>query len=224
MPGERGAVYIIGAGGHARVLADSARRAGFTIAGFVDRVASSQALFDAPILAEPEFLALLASGGGPIQVALGLGENGHRRRIALDYERAGKSRLSFPAIVDPSALLGQGVVVAPGAQILARAVVNTGARVERFAIVNTGAIVEHDALIGTYASVAPGACLGGGVRLGEGAFVGLGACVLQEIAIGAHALLGAGAVAIADLPDAAVAFGVPAEIKRSRKPWEPAFG
>jgi len=224
MAADRAPLHVIGAGGHARVLADCARRAGFTVAAFVDRAepgGADRAPDGTPILEEEAFLARIESGSGPIQIALGLGENGQRHRLAGVYERAGKGRLAFPAIVDPTAVVGHGVVVEPGAVVMAHAVLNAGARVGKFSVVNTGAIVEHDGIIGPYAAVAPGACLGGGVRLGEGAFVGLGANVIQGVTVGAHAVLGAGAVAIRDIAAEVVAIGVPARVCRAHAPWAP---
>lgn len=220
-------LHVIGAGGHARVLADSARRAGFTIAGFVDRPKSGMAemlLDGAPIVEEDAFLEQIASGPGQYQIALGIGESGRRKSISENYHHAGGERLTFPQIVDPSAILGRGVVIEPGAIVLARTVVNAGTKVGHFAIINTGAIIEHDSDLGRFACVAPGACLGGNVRIGEGAFVGLGAHVTQGVTIGAHAVLGAGALAIRDIPADEVFVGVPAGYLRKRRPWDTVLG
>ena len=60
----------------------------------------------------------------------------------------------------------------------------------------------------------------GPVEIGEGSWLGMGATVLDAVSIGKGVVVGAGAVVTRDLPDFAVATGVPAEIQRIRKPLE----
>jgi acetyltransferase-like isoleucine patch superfamily enzyme len=54
--------------------------------------------------------------------------------------------------------------------------------------------------------------LGGGVQIGEEAFLGLSATVLPQIKVGARTIVGAGAVVTQDLPSDVTAVGVPARI------------
>jgi acetyltransferase-like isoleucine patch superfamily enzyme len=62
-----------------------------------------------------------------------------------------------------------------------------------------------------------------GIRLGENVWLGAGAKVMDGVSIGDDVVVGAGAVVTADLPDRAVAVGVPARVVRTRDP-EPARG
>ena len=55
-----------------------------------------------------------------------------------------------------------------------------------------------------------------GILLGENVWLGTGAKVLDGVRIGKDAVVGAGAVVNADLPDGAIAAGVPARVLRSR--------
>ena len=55
-----------------------------------------------------------------------------------------------------------------------------------------------------------------GVTIGEGAWLGAGAKVLDGVRIGAHAVVGAGAVVREDVPDRAIAVGVPARVVGTR--------
>jgi acetyltransferase-like isoleucine patch superfamily enzyme len=57
---------------------------------------------------------------------------------------------------------------------------------------------------------------GAGVTIGPGAWLGAGAKVLDGNHVGAGAIVGAGAVVNADVPDNAIAVGVPARIVGSR--------
>jgi acetyltransferase-like isoleucine patch superfamily enzyme len=55
-----------------------------------------------------------------------------------------------------------------------------------------------------------------GVSVGSGAWLGAGAKVLDGVTIGHHAVVGAGAVVRDDVPDHAVAVGIPARVVSSR--------
>ena len=55
-----------------------------------------------------------------------------------------------------------------------------------------------------------------GIQLGDNVWLGAGAKVLDGVRIGTDVVVGAGAVVNADLPDGAIAAGVPARILRSR--------
>ena len=55
------------------------------------------------------------------------------------------------------------------------------------------------------------------VRIGSGADVGMNASILPGVRVGAHAIVGAGAVVTHDVPEYAIAAGVPARIMRDRR-------
>jgi acetyltransferase-like isoleucine patch superfamily enzyme len=55
------------------------------------------------------------------------------------------------------------------------------------------------------------------VTVGFGADIGMNACILPGVHIGTHAIVGAGAVVTQDVPDYAIAAGVPARIIRDRR-------
>lgn len=55
------------------------------------------------------------------------------------------------------------------------------------------------------------------VRIGHGADVGMNASVLPGVSIGKQAIVGAGAVVTGDIPEYAIAAGVPAKVLRDRR-------
>ena len=59
------------------------------------------------------------------------------------------------------------------------------------------------------------------VVIGYGADVGMNASLLPGVTIGAHAIVGAGAVVTKDVPEYAIAAGVPARVLRDRRESEP---
>ena len=68
---------------------------------------------------------------------------------------------------------------------------------------------------GDYVHLAPGARLGGAVKVGEGAFVGIGAAVREGIEIGSWSFAGMGAAVVGSIPPKTMVYGNPAqEIRR----------
>jgi len=56
----------------------------------------------------------------------------------------------------------------------------------------------------------------GGIIVGDDAWIGFGVIVLDGVKIGNGAVVGAGSVVTRDIPDAAIAFGVPARVVKMR--------
>lgn len=202
-------LVLVGAGGHALVVAETAQGAGFLIVGFYDdepQAALARRL-SIPCLGP---LAGAASANDGLIVALG--DLGLRAAaIARMGSASGRavSVVSVAAFVSSSASVGPGVFIGP------HATVHSFASVGAHAIINTGAIVEHECEIAENVHVAPGAVLGGNVRVGRQTLVGLGARVLPGVRIGTRCIVGAGAVVLRDVPDGSTVAGVPATSRDS---------
>ena len=203
----RSPIVIIGAGGHGRVVAALAQRAGHLVMGFLER-STEPTVGDFPILGGDQYLD--AKPTRDIQIAMGLGSRAAwPRRWALCEHIDGLS-LSAPKLIDPDATLAASVEIGRGTQVLMGAQVQDGASIGDWCIVNTAAVIEHDCQIQAYTHVAPGAVLCGGVTLGEGTFIGAGSVVKEGVTIGSRATVGLGAVVIRDVADGQTVVGVPA--------------
>ena len=196
-------VVLIGAGGHAKVVADAILASGGTIAGFYDDTPDPSAAVVIPSATHLGPLVSAPAETRPLIVALGSLD---LRRTSIDA----CAKCTFANAVHPQAIVSPRATVAPGSLIAARAVINPGARIGPHAIINTGAIVEHDCSIGENTHIGPGAILSGGVTVGSDTLIGSGAIVLPSVKIGSNCVVGAGAVVTKDLPDGSRAVGVPA--------------
>jgi acetyltransferase EpsM len=193
-------LHVIGGGGHASVLVDVARRAGFTEVTVWSDDAPEPARFPTGTL-----FRRLAELMPSLPVVLGIGDLAQRSRLRARF------RLLAPPIIDPSAVIGGGVTVAEGAVVFPTCVLNANARVGTDAIINTGCIVEHDCIIHSNAHLSPGVRLAGTVVVGQGAHIGTGGIVLPGLRIGEDAVVGAGAVVTRDVPPGVTVVGVPAK-------------
>jgi UDP-perosamine 4-acetyltransferase len=176
-------LVVFGAGGHGKVVAETALLLGFEVVAFIDdgKAGPGALQLGRPVVAFERLLA--DSAHWPRLAALAIGNNGARRQSAERLRANGfeLATLVHPgATVSPSVRLGVGVVVVGGATLNAEAVVGEGA------IVNTNAAVEHDCIVGPFAHVGPGAVMCGGSRLGMSAVLGAGAIlpVLGSVADG----------------------------------------
>ncbi|GIW00309.1 acetyltransferase [Roseiflexus sp.] len=203
-------VLIIGAGGHAQVVADILLRmhemgADLTPIGFLD---DNPHLFGEWRLGLPILGPLAAIDAVDHDcVVIGIGDNRTRRAI---YERLTACGEQFTVACHPTAIVARDAVIGAGTVIAARAVVNAGAHIGMNVILNSGCIIEHHNRIGAHAHIAPGATLGGAVTVSEGALVGIGATVLPQRAVGAWSVVGGGAVVTSAVDDNQVVSGVPA--------------
>jgi sugar O-acyltransferase (sialic acid O-acetyltransferase NeuD family) len=209
----RAPLYVYGAGGHGKVVADAARACGlFDVRGFLDddRTRWGTEWCDLAVRGGDEALAELEDGA---RVAPAIG--GNRARAAL-VARLLETGTPLATVVHPTAVVAGGVTIGDGTFVAPFAVLHADARVGRACIVNTAAVIEHDCVVADYVHVSPRAVLGGGVAAGEGSHVALGALALPGLRVGAWTTLGAGAVLVESLPDGETAVGVPARVRPRR--------
>jgi sugar O-acyltransferase (sialic acid O-acetyltransferase NeuD family) len=196
-------LLILGAGGHGRVVADTAMAQGLWSAiGATDRNAArceGELLPGVPLLL-PEVALRHAE---MIHVAIG---DAQGRRT--EAQACGVARLA--TVVHPRAAASPHARLGAGCLLAAQSVVAPGARLGLCVIVNHGAVVDHDCEVGDFGHVAPMAALGGGVHLGECVLIGAGVSVLPGLSICAGTVIGAGSVVRRNIVQAGVYAGVPA--------------
>lgn len=208
-------VIVIGAGGHARVVADALLAAGQTVLGFTDkdRALHGCHVCGIPVLGGDDILDRYSRDR--ISLANGLGSTtGSEHGLIRERAENGLAGAgwSFVSVRHPSAVISALATIGQSTHVLAASVVQAGARVSAGVIVNTAAVVEHDCEVGAWTHLAPGALLCGNVVLGENVYVGAGAIIRQGVRVETSTVIGAGAVVVGNCRGG-VWTGVPARLR-----------
>jgi len=210
-------LLILGAGGHAKVVAETALATGNVsrVAFLDDRSTGPDGcppVLGWPVIGplawslQPDAQALFAAA------VVGLGHAASRLTWIQQLEAVG---YALPVLVHPSAWISPSAQIAPASVVFAQAAVQAQAAIGVGAILNTGCTVDHDTQLADGVHICPGAHLAGDVQVGLRSWIGIGASVIQQVRIGSDVTVGAGAVVLRDLPDGVTAAGVPARLMSS---------
>lgn len=206
-------LLIVGAGGHGRVVLDTALEMGkWEKIAFLDDYKTGSNIYGCAVIGRinqaREFL------NDYEDVAVAIGDNFMRVQLLKRFMELG---FNLPVVKHPQAFISKNAEVESGTMIFAQAAVNVGAKVGFGCIINTASVVEHDCILGDGVHLSPGVRLGGEVRIGKYSWIGIGASVIHRIAIGEGVIIGGGAAVINDIEDYVTAVGVPARVVKKRE-------
>ena len=193
-------LLVIGAGGHAKVVIDTARAAGFHVVSVLGRPGDPDEVLGIPVAHD-------RTGIEADAFIVAIGENAAR---AAMYAACLEAGLIPATVVHPSAVLADDITIGRGTFVAPGVIVNIQAGIGENVILNTGCTVDHDVVIGDHAHVGPTVGLCGGVSIGAGALLGVGASVIPLGRVGEWAVVGAGAAVTREVPPHAIWGGVPA--------------
>lgn len=204
-------IFIFGTSGFAREVRDIvAALGGDTV--FVAYDAAERDRFEGP-----EKAILEADLQSDAALAIGIGDNGVRARIAARYQGRW-----FPNLIHPSATMGHGqaemVAQSSGVILCAGARLTNSVAVGHFVIVNLNATIGHDCIVEDFVNIAPGANISGFVHLERGCWIGTGAAVNQgdaekRLVVGQNTVIGSGSVVVKDCEADKIYVGIPAKTR-----------
>lgn len=203
------AVILIGAGGHAGVVAEALRRLGRPIAAVCVETGASGVFAGLPVQGLEALSALHRTGFDEVHVAIGQPQARARLGTAL---LARGFRLA--TIVHPAACVADTAELGAGAFVAAGSIVGPSVRIGARAIVNHRCSVDHDAEVGADAHLAPGVLTGGYARIGARSWLGLGTVLRDRVEVGDDSFVGAGSLVLAAIPPRVLAYGQPARVIR----------
>lgn len=203
-------IVLVGCGGHASVVLDALICR--DPAGSVSICDANPELNNTIFLGRKVSAPFSPSALGSVSFHVAIGDNKVRQSLFMSIVGGGGLPVS---IIHPSASLSQycnvqiGCFVAAGAIVAARAVVGRGV------IINHTAVIDHDCDIMDFCHVAPGAILGGNVKVGQCTLIGANATILPGVHIGSNVVVGAGSTVTKDIPSGEIWMGTPASRKES---------
>ncbi|MDZ4726915.1 MAG: acetyltransferase [Leptospira sp.] len=206
-------IFLIGSGGHAKVVLDAMIAANCKPHGIID---------NDPDKLESLLLGVTVIGDDNIffnrfspndaKVVVGIGSVRSTKIRNQVYQLYNQRGYKFLNVIHPYAKISQYCQLQNSIQILANVTVNAGSVIGNNSILNTGSTIDHDCVIGNSVHIAPGVTLSGNVRIGDDTHIGTGAIVIQNISIGKNCLIGAGSVVLNNVPDNSVVVGCPARV------------
>lgn len=200
-------MYIIGAGGHAKVVLDAVKHCAnpVSIAGLIDETyeRKGESLYGIRINE-------ISINEIPVnsQFHVAIGNNVDRQRLSELLKSKGLTPLS---VFHKMSSVSKYANIAGGVFAAACSTLGPSSKLHEGVIVNHNAIVDHDCHISMYSHVGPGAILGGNVKIGKKVFIGSGASVLPGLTIVDNVVIGSGAVVVRDILEPGTYVGVPAK-------------
>ena len=199
-------IYIYGAGGHAKVIAEIAEKCGVLILGAIDKNLIKSTLLDKyNVYLNHE---ILLDCNTPKKIVIAVGNNLYRKRIAIEELKDH----DFVTLIHPNTFVSDYAELDKGTVVMAGVSVNADVQIGKHCIINTNSSIDHDCLLEDYVHISPNASLAGNVFIGEGTHIGIGACIIQGVKIGKWCTIGAGSVIIKDVPDGCTVVGNPGRI------------
>ncbi len=153
---------LFGAGGHGKVVADAALKAGWSDIVFFDD-AWPQRTINGHWPVAGNFDALMGHAHLFESVHVSIGNCSVRWRKQQELRAAG---VTLATVVHPQACVSQFAQIGAGSVVMAGAVVNVDTVIGEACIINTGVTVDHDCHLAAGVHVCPGAHLSGGVTVG----------------------------------------------------------
>lgn len=205
-------LFIIGAGGHGRVVSDLARELDvYQDIFFLDdnyQGSNIKITYDFNIIGKVEDIKKYEIYDNDVIIAIG---NNIKRVELLTWVQS--LGFNVPILIHPTAYVSQSSAIGKGTVVMPRAVVNIGCTIGKGAIINSASVIEHDCNIGDGVHISPGAILAGTVFIGDYSWVCINASISNNLKIEENVTIAAGAVVLNNVRKNTLVAGVPAKVK-----------
>lgn len=202
-------LILLAASGLAREVAEVARATGqFELLGYLDddaalkgtTIAGLEVLGGLDTIAEHPTAEFVVCAGSGIA----------RQRMVERLAVAGVTGARFATVIHPTASVAASCTVATGTVVLAGCVLTADVTLGAHVVLMPQVTLTHDDVIADFATLCAGVTLGGDVRVGRAAYLGMNSAVRERTTIGEEAIVGMGSAVLRDIPGSEVWAGMPA--------------
>ena len=204
-------LYIIGAGGHGKVVAEVATLMGIFEKIFFldDKKEVGTYVLNCEVINNVEFNFIKTIVNKKNNFFVAIGDCLKRKEL---QEKLTEHNANISTLVHPNASVSKFSKIDPGSIVCSGAILGPDSKIGKGTIINHCSTVDHDCNIGQFTHICPHSSLSGGVKIGDLSILGTGTRVIQGINVGENCNIGAGSVVIRDISKNSKAFGVPARI------------
>jgi len=203
---------IIGAGELGIQIAHHANNCGYTFVGFFDDFISKKN--NPHIISNTEQVFEIFSKGLFDYLFIGIGY----KHLSQRKEKFNTYKNKIPyatiidstAIIDPTAKIGEGVIIYPGC------IIDKDSIVQNNVLLNLGVVLSHNSVVGEHTFISPCVAIAGFTTIGECCNIGINTTIIDNITITDRVTLGAGSVVIKNICQEGIYVGNP--IKMIRRP------
>lgn len=190
---------IIGSGGHANVIAETAKLIGWKKIIFFEKEKNKIKKNQFHINMIDEKISKIDG------MIVGIGDNKKRVQYYNDLIKYKK----FLNIIHPSSIISSNVKIGKNCFISANVVINSRSKLSHSVIINTGTIVEHDCICEDGVHISPRSILGGNVIVKKLSWVGMSSIIKNNIIINENVIIGAGSLVLKNIVKNQTVYGYP---------------
>tara|TARA_Y100001954_G_C15686427_1_gene540483 strand:+ start:217 stop:849 length:633 start_codon:yes stop_codon:yes gene_type:complete len=201
-----GKLAVVGTGGHAQVVFDTALQTGWSEIVFFDEKPQDSCK-KTSFNCSGSFNDLIKSKDQFDGVIVAIGDNEIRLKKTKLLINANAQSIN---LVHPRSYVANNVIIGKGSVVFAGSVVQPNSRLGIANIINSTASVDHDCEFGDGVHICPGAHIAGNVKIGDECMVGVGSSIINGINLGEKSKIGAGSVVIRNVTKSTTVVGVPA--------------
>jgi sugar O-acyltransferase (sialic acid O-acetyltransferase NeuD family) len=207
-------LILIAASGLAREVLAMVRASGqYDVVGLLDddKEMAGVTVDGAPVLGTIDDAAKYTHA--LILVCIGSGKS--REAVVERLTAMGLNEARYATAIDPTVQYPEGCRIGRGSILLRNVTMTASVTLGSHVVAMPSVTFTHDDDVADFATFAAGVSLGGGVRIGRAAYLGMNASVRERTSVGAYATVGMGAAVLSNVPDGETWVGVPAhEIDR----------
>ncbi|MET3720182.1 MULTISPECIES: acetyltransferase [unclassified Arthrobacter] len=202
-------LILIAASGLAREVMAMVRSSGqYDVVGLLDddKELAGVTVDGAPVLGTiddaPDYLHAL------VLVCLSSGRS--REGVVQRLAGMGLNEARYATAIDPSVEHPEGCRIGRGSILLRNVTLTASVTLGSHVVAMPSVTFTHDDDVADFATLDTGVSLGGGVRIGRAAFLGMNSSVREGTSVGEYATVGMGAAVLSNVPDGETWVGVPA--------------